>query len=69
MSLAELLPTARALPAADKLRLIRILAKEVDLELEIAPLEHGRTYQLSTPVFETGAAAALLRELDEAAQR
>lgn len=66
MSLAEVLPNARALPAADKLRLIRILAGEVDLEREIAPLEHGRTYFISTPVFETDAAAVLMRELENA---
>src|SRR5258708_2337088 len=67
MSLAEVLPNARALPAADKLRLIRLLADELDLEPDIAPLEHGRTYLLATPVFEEGAAATLLRELEAAA--
>ena len=66
MSLAEIIPNIRSLPAADKLRLIRILAEDVYAGPDIAPLEHGRTYVLSTPVFEAGAADALQRELDEA---
>ncbi len=68
MSLADVLPNARALPAADKLRLIRLLAEELDFEPDIAPLEHGRTYFLATPVFEDGAAATLMRALEAAAQ-
>jgi hypothetical protein len=67
MSLAEILPGVRSLSAADKLRLIRLLAEQVDLDLEIAPLEHGRSYVVSTPVFEAGAADILLRELAVAA--
>jgi hypothetical protein len=31
-----------------------------------APLQHGRTYIVATPVFEPGAAEALLRELESA---
>ena len=64
MSLAEIIPNVRSLSAADKLRLIRILAEDVDAGPDIAPLEHGRTYLLSTPVFEAGAADALRRELE-----
>ena len=66
MSLAEILPSVRSLSAADKLRLIRLLAEQVDLTTEVAPLEHGRTYVVSTPVFEPGAAEILLRELKAA---
>ena len=36
MSLTELLPAVRQLPALDKLRLIRILAEELD-SIEIPP--------------------------------
>lgn len=68
MSLAEVLPNARSLPAADKLRLIRLLAEELDLESDIAPLEHGRAYRLATPIFEEDAAAVLMRELEVASQ-
>jgi hypothetical protein len=63
MSLAEILPEIRSLSAADKLRLIRFLAEQVDAEEEIAPLQHGRTYVVSTPVFEAGASEILQREL------
>jgi len=63
MSLAEMLPEIRSLSAADKLRLIRLLAAQVDVEGDIAPLEHGRTYIVSTPAFEPGASAVLKQEL------
>ena len=68
MSLSEILPEVRTLSVADKLRLIRLLAEEVDAEPDIAPLEHGRTYAVATPVFEVGASDALLRELQNASQ-
>jgi len=68
MSLADILPTVRSLSAADKLRLIRLLAEQVELDAQIAPPEHGRTYVVSTPVFEPGAAEILLHELDAASQ-
>jgi hypothetical protein len=68
MSLSEILPNIRSLSAADKLRLIRLLAEEVDAEPDIAPLEHGRTYAIATPVFEACASEALLRELQNASQ-
>src|SRR5216684_826546 len=68
MSLAEILPSVRSLSAADKLHLIRLLAEQVDLGTDIAPLEHGRTYVVSTPIFEPGAAEILLRELEAASR-
>jgi hypothetical protein len=64
MTLSEILPSARLLPAADKLRLIRFLAVDIDSEDSIAPLEHGRTYALQSPRFEDGAAQALLEVLE-----
>jgi hypothetical protein len=67
MSLAEILPGVRSLSVAEKLALIRVLAEQVDSEMEIRPLEQGRTYVVSTPIFEAGAAEILLRELKEAA--
>ncbi len=69
MSLAEMLPEIRSLSAADKLRLIRLLAEQVDLEEDIAPLEHGRTYVVSTPAFEPGASAILQQELEKTSPR
>ena len=69
MTLSEIIPDARNLTAADKLRLIRILADEVDPELDIEPLQHGRTYTLATPAFEPGAPETLMRELQAASLR
>ena len=69
MSLAEILPEARNLSAAEKLRLIRILAEDVDPDTETGPLEVRRTYVLATPVFEPGAAEALMRELEAPTER
>ncbi len=58
------MPSARLLPAADKLKLIRYLAIEIDDGDEVHPLEHGITYQLQTPQFEDGAAAELTKLLE-----
>jgi hypothetical protein len=66
MSLVEILTEFRSLWAADKPRSIRLLAWQVDAEGYIAPLEHRRTYTVSTPVFEPGASEILQRELETA---
>ena len=58
------MPSARLLSAADKLKLIRYLAGEIDDRDEVDPLEHGMTYQLQTPQFEDGAADELIKLLD-----
>lgn len=60
MTLVEILPTIRQLPAFEKLRLIRILAEELDTSEEIYPFEHHKTYLLPTPydMFGTGQALA-----------
>ncbi|HBJ87108.1 MAG TPA: hypothetical protein DDZ88_25260 [Verrucomicrobiales bacterium] len=64
MSLAQLLPSARLLNAADKLHLIRVLAMDIDDADAVQPLEHARTYRLQSPQFEAGAAEALMQELN-----
>ncbi len=66
MTLTEIMPSARLLPAADKLKLIRYLAVEIDDGDDIHPLEHGMTYQLQTPQFEAGAADELNKLLSNA---
>lgn len=66
MSLAEILPRVRDLAPADKLRLIGILAEEV--AADVTPLEQNRTYIVATPVFEPGAAEALMDVLRAAPQ-
>lgn len=68
MTITEILPVARLLPASDKLRLIRFLAFDIDDEEVVAPLEHGRTYMVKTPQFEPGASEALLSTLAAANQ-
>lgn len=64
MTLSEIMPAARRLSAADKLRLIRFLAADIDDGDNVHPLEHGMTYQLQTPQFEPGAADELNKLLD-----
>ena len=66
MSLAELLPSLRELPAAEKLQLIRILAEEV--AADVAPLDPQGTYVVATPAFERGAAELLMSELQTASR-
>jgi len=65
MTLNEIMPSARLLPAADKLKLIRFLAVEIDDGDLVHPLEHGMTYQLQTPHFEPGAADELNTLLED----
>lgn len=59
MTLVEILPTIRQLPPFEKLRLIRILAEELDTNAEIYPFEHHKTYMLPTPYDMFGAGQAL----------
>jgi len=66
MSLAQILPDIRLLSVSDKLRLIRLLAMDIEAGDSVEPLEHGRSYRLSSPIFEPGASEALMRELKSA---
>ncbi|MBL9153125.1 MAG: hypothetical protein JNK37_11585 [Verrucomicrobiales bacterium] len=68
MTLSELMPSAKLLPAADKLKLIRFLAGEIDDGDDVDPLQHGMTYHLPTPQVEAGAADELKKLLDAARQ-
>lgn len=60
MTLAELLPAARRLSATEKLKLIRILAEDLDTAENISPLEPFKTYDLPTPYDCFGAGAVLM---------
>ncbi len=60
MTLTEILPAVRQLPALDKLRLIRILAEELDLEQDVSPFEPYKIYYLPTPYNTFGAGKALM---------
>ena len=65
MTLAELLPAIRQLPALEKLRLIRILAEELDTAADIAPFEPHKIYYLPTPYNTFGAGQALMQAMQQ----
>lgn len=60
MTLAELLPEVQQLPVVDKLRLIRILAEDLDPSRDASSLLQPRVYELPTPYGVYGVAEALL---------
>ncbi len=66
MTLAELLPAVQQLPAAEKLKLIRILAEELETGEDISPLVPHKEYQLATPYGMFGAGRALLSAMEPA---
>ncbi len=49
MTLAEVLPSVRQLSTTEKLKLIRILAEDLEAAEDISPLEPYKTYDLPTP--------------------
>lgn len=63
MSLVELLPNVRQLPVSDKIKLIRILAEDLDREETLFPFEPNKIYYLPTPYNSFGAAEVLIEEL------
>lgn len=65
MTLAEVLPAARRLSAMEKLKLIRILAEDLELAEDISPLEPFKTYDLPTPYDSFGAGAVLMEALQQ----
>ncbi len=65
MSLIELLPSVRQLPALDKLRLIRILAEELDSDEDIYPLQPNKIYYLPTPYNSFGVGRLLMAAMAE----
>ena len=65
MSLTELLPAVHQLPALDKLRLIRILAEELDSNEDIYPLQPNKIYYLPTPYNSFGVGRLLMAAMNE----
>lgn len=65
MTFAEVLPAVRRLSASEKLKLIRILAEDLDTAEDIAPLEPFKTYDLPTPYDCFGAGAVLMETLKQ----
>jgi hypothetical protein len=70
VTLTDILPNIRQLAFLDKIRLIRILAEEIDMpkNQEQTYFEPYKTYFLHSPQFEAGAAATLMQALMEAPQ-
>lgn len=66
MSLTEVLPAVRQLSALDKLRLIRILAEELDAKEDIFPFQPNKVYYLPTPYDSFGAGRALMNAMKQA---
>jgi hypothetical protein len=60
MTLEELLPAVHQLPPQDKVKLIRILAEDLDVKADISPFEPGRIYYLPTPYNAFGAGKILM---------
>jgi hypothetical protein len=65
MTLADVLPNARKLSAIEKLKLIRILAEDLDTAENISPLEPFKTYELPTPYDSFGAGDILMQTLKQ----
>ena len=63
ITLARIVPAVRMLPTLDKLRLIRILAEDLEVAKGIFPFESGKTYYLPTPYNSFGAATILAEEM------
>lgn len=61
MTLTEILPAVRQLPMLDKIRLIRVLAEELDIEEKnVFPFEPYKIYYIATPYNMFGAGRALM---------
>ncbi|WYL96483.1 MAG: hypothetical protein HEQ35_24150 [Gloeotrichia echinulata IR180] len=65
MTLADLIPIARKLSPLEKLKLIRILAEDLDTVEDISPLEPFKTYDLPTPYNSFGAGTVLMEALKQ----
>lgn len=69
MTLTELLPAVRQLSAPDKLKLIRILAEDLDTNKDIFPLEPHKIYYLATPYSTFGVGRTLMDAMKPAEHR
>ncbi|WP_334947506.1 hypothetical protein [Nostoc sp.] len=63
MTLADLIPIARKLSPSEKLKLIRILAEDLDTVEDISLLEPFKTYDLPTPYNSFGAGTVMMEAL------
>ena len=60
MTLAEIVPVVRALPALEKRRLVRILLEDINADIDIFPLKPDKLYYLPTPYHSFGVGKALM---------
>ena len=65
MKLADVLPAIQQLSASEKLKLIRILAEDLEKADNITPLEPYKTYDLPTPYDNFGAGVVLMEALNQ----
>lgn len=67
MTMTELLPSIRQLSTSEKLRLIRILAEELDTKEkeDMFPFQPDRVYYLPTPYQSFGAGRALMTAMEQ----
>lgn len=63
MTMTELLPSIRRLSPIEKLRLIRILAEELETKEDMFPFQPNRIYYLPTPYQSFGAGHALMKAM------
>jgi len=64
MTLTDILPFVRQLRMLDKLRLIRIIAEQLDTDENIFPLESDKIYDMPTPYNTFGMAKILMNKLE-----
>ncbi|MEH2144967.1 hypothetical protein [Nostoc sp.] len=65
MTLADVISIARKLSPSEKLKLIRILAEDLDTVENISLLESFKTYDLPSPYNSFGAGAVLMEALQQ----
>ena len=61
MALTDVIPAVRQLSTMEKIKLIQILAKDLEKTEDISPLEPFKTYDLPTPYNSFGASAVLMQ--------
>ncbi len=64
MTLTDILPFVRQLRTLDKLRLIRIIAEQLDTDENISPLEPGKIYDMPTLYNTYGMAEILMNKIE-----
>ncbi|MBD2773782.1 hypothetical protein [Iningainema tapete] len=68
MTLTEILPAIEQLSSQEKLKLIRILAEQLDTKEDISPLEPYKTYHLPTPYDNFGVGELLMQAMERTSQ-